>query len=91
MSSSFSRTPMSQFNATDRESKLRMMEAQTFNGERTTTLQTLVKNYERRIQRMKEERKSMEDLTESELKILDRLGITSQNMYIPPKHEEKNC
>ncbi|OHS94795.1 hypothetical protein TRFO_39035 [Tritrichomonas foetus] len=67
----------------------------SFNGERIATIRSLISVYERRIERFKEEARILTELTESQYQIVDKLGISPNNMILSPIpvdhfHEEED-
>lgn len=56
----------------------------TINGERIATIQNHISVYERRLHRFEEEKKKLGELIEEQNNLINKLGITIENMTLTP-------
>lgn len=79
---------MDEFDLYGNSSKLN--ERSSLNGERIATIRSLVSVYERRLKRFQEEKKILTDLTEFQYDLINKLGITPNNMILSPVENQQS-
>lgn len=62
----------------------------TLNAERMANLQSMIANYERRINRLSDEHKLLEKLTEAQLFLADKLGIKDDTLAMSPEYQKRD-